>query len=171
MLKKSKLIFIIIIVSGCSYFKNESSSNIFKPHVEQYLDIFIEENKKINSEDYFIEVINKILGDDEYIIIIRSAVYENIYFIRDSYEDIIYSCNYKGFMILAFDKNKLVIEEAREKNLFIPSSSEGHIPISYNGIQWELKIKAQELIDFSFKFCEPDIEVFERLKSIKIRVD
>ena len=171
MLKKSKLILIILFVSGCSSFKNETSSTIFKPYVEQYLNVFIEENEGINPENYFIEVITKILGDGDYILTIRSAMHENIYFIGDSYRDTIYSCNYKGFMVLAFDNNKIVIEDAKYKNVFIPPSSEGHIPISYNGIHWELKIEVLKLIDFSYQFCEPGIEVFDRLRSTPISND
>lgn len=168
MLKKSRLILIILFMSGCSHFKNETNSTIFKAHVEQYLNIFLEKNEKINPEIYFIEVITRILGDDEYILTIRSTLYENIYFIADSYRDTIYSCNYRGFLVLAFDNNSIVIGDAKEKNVFVPPSSKGHIPISHNGILWELKIKDKELIDFSYQFCEPDVEVFERLKSIPI---
>ncbi len=171
MLKKSKLILLILFVSGCSYFKNETRSTIFKPYVEQYLNVFIEVNGKINPENYFIEVIIRLTAEDEYILSIRSSMYENIYFIGDSYKDTIYSCNYKGFMVLVFDNNNIVIKDAKAKNVFVPLSSEGHIPISYNGIHWELKINAQELIDFSYQFSEPDIELTERLKSIPITLD
>jgi hypothetical protein len=62
----------------------------------------------------------------------------------------------------------MVIEKHKDKNIFVPPSSKDHIPISYNGIFWELRIKEQDLIDFSYKFCEPDTEVFDRLKSIPI---
>jgi hypothetical protein len=64
--------------------------------------------------------------------------------------------------------NNMVIEKHKDKNIFVPPSSKDHIPISYNGIFWELRIKEQDLIDFSYKFCEPDTEVFDRLKSIPI---
>jgi len=90
------------------------------------------------------------------------------HFASGVYKDTIYSCNYKGFKVLVFDNNNLIIEKNKNKNVFVPPSSTDHIPISYNGIFWELKIKEQELIDFSYKFCEPDTEVFYRLKSIPI---
>lgn len=167
MWKKSKLILIILFVSGCSYFKNETCSTIFKPYVQQYLDIYIENNERINPETHLIEIDIRVLNDDEYIVGIGSNMYENIYF-YDDYNDTIYSCNYKGFKILVFDSNNMIIEKHKDKNVFVPPSSKEHIPISYNGIFWELKIKEQELIDFSYQFCEPDTEVFDRLKSIPI---
>lgn len=168
MLKKNKLLLIILFFSECSYFKSESSMTIFKPHVEQYLNIFIEQNEKITPENYFIEIITEILNDDEYILAISSNIYNNIYFTGDSYMDTIYKCHYRGFMVLAFDNNKKVIEDANDKNVFIPPSSVSHVPISYDGIFWELRIKEQKLIDFSYQFCEPDVRVFDRLKYIPI---
>jgi len=167
MWKKSKLSLIILLVSGCSYFINETSSTIFKPYVEQYLDVYIETNERIDPENYFIGINIRVLNDDEYILGIGSNMYENIFF-YDDYEDTIYSCNYKGFKVLVFDNKNLIIEDAKAKNVFVPPSSKDHIPISYNGIFWELRIKEQQLIDFSYQFCEPDAEIFDRLKSIPI---
>lgn len=167
MWKKSKLILIILFLSGCSYFKNETSSTIFEPYVKQYLDIYIEKNERIDPENHFIEIDIRVLNDDEYIVGIGSNMYENIYF-YDDYNDTIYSYNYKGFKVLVFDSNNMIIEKHKDKNVFVPPSSKDHIPISYNGIFWELRIKEQELIDFSYQFCEPDTEVFDRLKSIPI---
>jgi hypothetical protein len=167
MWKKNKLILIILFISGCTYFKNETNSIIFKPYVKQYLDIYIEMNERIDPENHFIEINIRVLNDDEYIVGIGSNMYENIYF-YDDYNDTIYSCNYKGFKVLVFDSNNMIIEKHKDKNVFVPPSSKDHIPISYNGIFWELRIKEQELIDFSYQFCESDTEVFDRLKSIPI---
>jgi hypothetical protein len=167
MWKISKLVLIILFVTGCSYFKKESSSTILKPYIEQYLNVFIEQNEKIDSENHFINVHIRVLNDDEYILGIGSNIYENIYF-YDDYNDTIYSCNYKGFKVLTFDNKNIIIEDVKDENVFFPPSSKDHIPISYNGIFWELRIKGQELIDFSYQFCEPDTEVFDQLKSIPI---
>ena len=164
MWKKNKLIFIIIFVCGCSYFKNEKSSTFFKPHVEQYLNIFIEENGGINPEYHFIRIIIEILSDNEYILSIGDNIHENIYF-YDDYNDTIYSCNYKGFNVLAFNNDCLVIENVTKKNVFVPPSSEGHIPISYDGISWDLTIKNRKIVDISF--CEDSL-VIKKLKSIPI---
>lgn len=167
MWKKSKLILIILLLSGCSYFKNETSSTILKPYIEKYLTVFIEENEIINSDKHFIRIDIRVLNDDEYIVGIGTNMCENIYF-YDDYNDTIYSYNYKGFKVLVFDSNNMIIEKHKDKNVFVPPSSKDHIPISYNGIFWELRIIEQELIDFSYQFCEPDTEVFDRLKSIPI---
>lgn len=167
MWKKSKLLLIILFVSGCSYLKKETSSTILKSYIEKYITVFIEENEIINSDNHFIRIDIRVLNDDEFIVGIGSNMYENIYF-YDDYNDTIYSCNYKGFKILVFDSNNMIIEKHKDKNVFVPPSSKDHIPISYNGIFWELRIKEQELIDFSYQFCEPDTEVFDRLKSIPI---
>ena len=167
MWKISKLVLIILFVTGCSYFKKETSSTILKPYIEQYLNVFIEQNEKIDSENHFINVHIRVLNDDEYILGIGSNIYENIYF-YDDYKDTIYSSSYKEFKVLVFDSNNMIIEKHKDKNVFVPPSSKDNIPISYNGIFWELRIKEQELIDFSYQFCEPDTEVFDRLKSIPI---
>lgn len=167
MWEKSKLALIILFVTGCSCFKNEESSTILKPYIEQYLNVFIEENEIINSENHFIRIDIRVLNDDEYILGMGNNIYGNIYF-YDDYKDTIYSCNYKGFKVLVFDNSNMIIDRNKDKNVFVPPSSKEHIPISYNGIFWELRIKEQELIDFSYQFCEPDTEVFDRLKSIPI---
>lgn len=167
MWKKSKLILIILFVSGCSYFKTEESSTILKPYIEKYINVFIEENEKINSDNHFIRINIRVLNDDKYILGIGSNMYENIYF-YDDYKDTIYSCNYKRFKVLVFNNNNMIVERNKDKNVFVPPSSKGHIPISYNGVFWELRIKEQELIDFSYQFCEPDTGIFYRLKSIPI---
>lgn len=167
MWKKIKLILIILFVSGCSYCKNETCSTILKPYIEKYINVFIEENEKINSDYHFIRIDIRVLNDDEYILGIGSNMYENIYF-YDDYKGTIYSCNHKRFKVLVFDSNNMIIEKYKDKNVFVPRSSKDRIPISYNGIFWELMIKEQELVDFSHQFCEPDTEVFDRLKSIPI---
>jgi len=167
MWKKSKLVLIILFVSGCSYFKNESSSTILKPYVEQYLNIFIDETERINPKKHFIVVQSKIISDNEYILNISSSIHSNVC-LFSNYKDPIYSFNYKGFMVIVLDKDKKAIENVKEKNIFITPYSEDFIPISYTGEYWELKIKNQKLIDFPYKSEEPYIEIFKRLKSIPI---
>lgn len=167
MWKKSRLILFILFVSGCSYFKTEKSSTILKSHVEKYLDVFLEEVKGINPEKNRIVLESKVLNDKEYILLIMSDINSGGHS-HTYYKDTIYSCEYKGFTVLSLDKNKKLTKNVTDKNIIIPSFDEEHIPVSYDGAFWELKIHKQELIDFSYKFCEPDTEVFDRLKSIPI---
>ena len=167
MWKGSKIILLILFISGCSFFKTDKSSTILKSHVEQYLDVFIEENERINSEKHSIVLRSNILSDDEYILKINSNLGKDIRLYTD-YKDVIYSFKYKGFTIFAFDESNKFVKNVTGENIVIPSYDEEYIPVSYDGVFWELKIHKQELIDFSYQFCEPDTEVFDRLKSIPI---
>jgi len=167
MWRKSNIIICILAFSSCSYFKMDSDTTIYKPYVEQYLTIFIEETESINPKEHFIVVQSKKISDNEYILHISSSLYNNIY-LFSNYKDTIYSYSCKGFLVIALDKDKKVIENVTEKNIFIPPYNDDPIPVSYTGEYWELRIKDQKLIDFPYKLEEPYIEIFERLKSIEI---
>lgn len=136
-----------------------------RSHAERYLSVFIENNEQINPENHYVGINTKVINADEYVIEIGSNIYSNIYFL-DDYNDTIYFCDYRGFVVLIF--SSMLIKEGSDKRVFAPLSSEGHIPVSYNGALWELRIKGNELVDFSYFFCECDTAVFERLKSVPI---
>ncbi len=169
MLKLIKLLLIIVFCIGCTNSKKETDMLVFESHIKQYLDLFIKNNKKLNSENNVIVITCNDLGDNEFILDITSNLQENAQYAPSEVKDSIYYGYYDGFKMFIKDNNLKVLKNKQSNiKLLKESYTDNFIPIVYEGSYWNLKISDGKLVDFSYFFCQVDDEIIEKLKLIQI---
>lgn len=168
MLKLSNLIIVILLVFSCNNSKKEKETMIFEPHIRQYLDIYLNDNNKINSRNNVIILKCSALGENEYILDILSEMPVNMNYSYTELTDSIYVYNFKSFKVFIIDDNHKLLKGNYNDMELLKEHSNSDIPISYNGPFWNIKIKNDTIVDFTYQFCKPDTVVLEQLKSIAI---
>ena len=170
MRKLNKLfLLIIVLIAGCTSFKSEKNELEFKPHVKQYLDLFLEYNEDLNPEDNTIRIDYRRLGENEYYLDIMSGLSGGgkLYFI-DSKNPFCIGY-YNEYIVFVLDSNNNVIEnECDRSNPFEEINPDEVIPVAYNGAVWSFKIRNKKMVDYWFYANKPDSALIEQLKSIPI---
>lgn len=169
MLEKNKLISIIALLICCVNCHNKNDKMVLQSHIRQYLDIYLNDNKKINSESNVIIIKCVTIDDNEFNLDIMSDMPENLHYSFWRATDSIYLYTYKAFRIYILDNNHKLLKGSFNniESLKEPSDS-NVIPISYDGPFWNIKIKKGTIVDFTYQFCKPDTLVLKKLKSIPI---
>jgi len=169
MLKLSNFLVGMILLIGCVNSKKETGVLVFESHIQQYFDIFINDNKKINPESNVIIIKCGTTCANDFTLNIISELQKNIDYSFFDVQDSMYFGNYKKFRVFIIDHNrKLLKSEYNNAMSLMNSYSDEIIPISYNGAFWNLKISDGKMVDFSCQYCEPNGEIIEQLKSIPI---
>jgi hypothetical protein len=156
---------------SCINSKTEYNTIVFNPHVKQYLDIYINDNKVLHFEKNAIIIQCKTLSKSEFDLSIRSEMLENVDFIFTDNEDSIYFGHYKEFRIYIMGDHKKILKTKYNTTTLSPSSYPNDIvPISYNGVFWNLRVEEGEIKDFSYQYCTPKNDVLEKLKAVNIQI-
>lgn len=165
MLKLSRLIAITFLFSNCISSKKEI---VLKPHIEQYLSIYLEDNKKLNPKDNVVIIWYDTFSENKFQLNIISDMTDNVQYSFKAEGDSIYFGYYKEFKVFVIDKQHKLIMDNYESIILVDDFNSDVIPTSYNGPFWNLKIKEGKLINFSSQYCEPSTNVLERLESVTI---
>ncbi|MDD5695406.1 MAG: hypothetical protein PHD61_08910 [Bacteroidales bacterium] len=168
MLKESKILkfFIFLGILACSSSKDKI---MFEPYVEQIIDLFLIDNVELDPSEKSIVLSIEDVGENEFILFIMSEMTANIPFVFSNYKETVCSGHYQQFMIFIVGSSQRVLKgECNEYKLSINKASSENGPISYDGALWELKIQDSKIFDFSYKFCRPNNNLIEQLKSIQV---
>ena len=172
MLNLTRLIIVIVLFVGCANSEKVIDAIVFKPHIKQYIDIYMADNDKLSSETNIIIIQCEISGENDFILNIISEIPVNTQNSFVEAKDSIYFGYYKDFRVFMIDNHHKLLKSKYNSIVSLKDSCLDEIvPISYNGAFWSLIISEGKLVDFSYQYCKPDTEVTERLQSITIPPD
>ena len=157
-IKKSINIFIMtlsIFIFGCNFEKKVQLKDYqINNSINQIIDIYVTDNKNINSDDYLllIQVVEK---DNYYFVVIDNAKVEQ--FIIDERLAGKYLSKYLGFDVITTDsKNRIGQENGKTISMKYTKFGDEIIPTMYNGNSWEIHVKNNIITDIFLASSKED---------------